>query len=265
MELQTDYLARLQAALEGEPRLELAWLSGSFGRGDADRYSDIDLNLLLDPAHFAEFQSEAEAWLAGVRPLVLFTWMFGGRMANCLTVDGLRLDVWLHSERPLSLDKNRVRPLLERVDALRLEEPSEPTRSMTGDQLLQQINEFWRCIALAPAAVGRGENITSFFGLGLEATILADVLIAGSGVQRDRGIKRTNSFLSEPLRLEIEEALTFDGLSAGAMARAALALARIMQREGPAAAERWRVEYPVDLEAAVLSYVIAEFAAGERG
>ncbi|MEI2776454.1 MAG: nucleotidyltransferase domain-containing protein [Tetrasphaera sp.] len=37
----------LQAQLAADPQVRAAWLAGSFGRGIADRYSDIDLHLLL--------------------------------------------------------------------------------------------------------------------------------------------------------------------------------------------------------------------------
>ena len=46
-ELQDVFLARLQPCRENDERIRSAWLEGSFGRGDADRYSDIDLHLLM--------------------------------------------------------------------------------------------------------------------------------------------------------------------------------------------------------------------------
>ena len=259
MELQTAYLERLGAALLSEPRIRAAWLSGSFGRGDADRYSDIDLNLFLESTSLEAFRREAGRWLNNLGPLVLFTWMFNGRMANCLTVDGLRLDVWLHTEQPAALTQSRVRVLMDRDNALRIEAAPEDLAALAATgPLVAQISEFWRCIALVPAAAGRGEHIASFFGLGVEATLLADVLIAGYGIPRESGIKRLSGFLPEHLRREIEAALSFDGLGSDGLVQAALKLARTMHREGPVICERRGLDYPIALERAVIQYVTRE-------
>ena len=83
MQMQHDFLADLQAKLENDARVLAAWLEGSFGRGSADRYSDIDLHLLLREA--GAFHSDARAWLEVLRPLVLYKLLFDGRMINALT------------------------------------------------------------------------------------------------------------------------------------------------------------------------------------
>ena len=68
----------------------------SYGRGDADRFSDVDLHLLLAPAAADDFRADAEEWLGALRPLVLYRLMFDGAMINALDEEGLRLDIWLH-------------------------------------------------------------------------------------------------------------------------------------------------------------------------
>ena len=66
------FLEQLHRRLAANARVEAAWLSGSFGRGDADRYSDIDLNLLLAEGGDS-FRRDIEAFLHALRPLVLYT------------------------------------------------------------------------------------------------------------------------------------------------------------------------------------------------
>jgi len=261
MELQTEYLHKLQSALEANPTIKAAWLTGSFGRGNADRYSDIDVNLWLDAADVDDFRQGTQAWLNELRPLVLFRWMFNDRMANCLTVDGLRIDLWLHTDAAPLLDENRVQVLLDREKALQF----GATTAMSDaealkDRLFQQICEFWRCVALLPTAIGRDERIVSLYGVNIEVTILTDVLISGYGIERDSGVKRLNPFLPEELRIEIEEALALEGLTRNSLAHCSLALARIMQEEGRQIAARHGFEYPVELESAVLEYTTAELA-----
>ncbi|MCC6454663.1 MAG: nucleotidyltransferase domain-containing protein [Caldilineaceae bacterium] len=262
MELQTEYLHKLQAALEAAPTIKAAWLTGSFGRGNADRYSDIDLNLWLDAVDLEGFRQGTETWLNELRPLVLFTWMFNDRMANCLTVDGLRLDLWLHSDGMPQLDESRVQVLLDRENALQFgASVAEPDAAALKKRLAQQIREFWRCIALTPAVIGRDERIVSLMGLTVESNILTDVLISGYGIPRDSGVKRLNPFLPEGLRAEIEQALAFDGLSLSSLVQAHLALARIMQAQGRQLATRHDFAYPAEVERAALAYVMRELGA----
>ncbi len=94
MQMQASFLADLRDRLGGDAQIRAAWLAGSFGRGNADRYSDIDLHLLL--ADVEAFRSGAREWLASLRPLVLYKLLFEGQMINALTDDGQAV-----SARPL--------------------------------------------------------------------------------------------------------------------------------------------------------------------
>ena len=50
MEMQQRFIDDVTHAVETDARVLAAWLEGSYGRGDADRFSDVDLHLLLAPA-----------------------------------------------------------------------------------------------------------------------------------------------------------------------------------------------------------------------
>ena len=43
-----DLLARIVGVLDADMRVRSAWLSGSFGRGEADAWSDLDLHVAID-------------------------------------------------------------------------------------------------------------------------------------------------------------------------------------------------------------------------
>lgn len=261
MELQTEYLGKMQTALENDERIQAAWLTGSIGRGNADRYSDIDINLWVDESQLDAFHKETQQWLNALSPLVLFRWMFGDRMANALTANGIRIDLWLHTTAP-TLEESRVKVLLDRKNALQFRTTAPtPDSNAIKDRLLDQIREFWRCISLTPAVVGRGERLVGQFGLGIEVTILTDVIIAGYGIPRDSGVKRLNPFLPDELRQRIEAALAMDGLTDNGLLQAHLALAHIMQDEGRKIAERHGFDYPSDIETAALDYIKSELSA----
>ena len=72
------YLHALRTKVQGDVRILAAWVEGSLGRGNADRYSDVDLHLLLEESDLASFKAAAESWLSDVHGLVLYTSMFGG-------------------------------------------------------------------------------------------------------------------------------------------------------------------------------------------
>lgn len=257
MQMQADFLADLRPRLDGDPQVQAAWLAGSFGRGNADRYSDIDLHLLL--ADVDAFRAGARAWLGSLRPLVLYKLLFDDRMINALTDEGLRIDIWLHADAP-PLDPAAVTVLLDRANMLRLEAPPSAAAdpAQVAKSLLAQIEEFWRCIALTPPVICRHELLVAFAGLNVELGLLIDILMTGYGVQRERGVKVLNPYLGDERRAELEAALQLNGLNAVSLVMAHMALAGVVHKHGPLIAERHGFPYPADLEEAVLRYVERE-------
>lgn len=244
----------LVAQIQGDPRIRAAWLEGSFGRGDADAYSDIDLHVLLQAADLAAFQ--VEAWLAAVRPLLLCTTLFDGKMINALTAEGVRIDLWLHAGERAVVQPGKVRVLYDPDRLADFAAPTaQPGEKAVAAELEAQIKEFWRCIALLPVVIGRDEKIVSFLGLSVEVGILTNVLIKGYRVERDAGVKKLNAFLSANTRTQIEGALALEGLTSSSLIRAHLALAGIMQMHGPVIAQTHEFAYPAALEEVVLRLV----------
>jgi hypothetical protein len=256
--MQQEYIAAVRSKIEADDRLAAAWLEGSFGRGTADRYADIDLHLLLAPADLEPFTANVERWLSTIQPVVLCTRLFDGRLVNVLTAAGLRVDLVLHSEASVTLDPSKTRVLITKGEHLLFASGTPPHISGNAELLQQQSNEFWRCIALLPSVVGRNELIAGWIGLSVETQILTDMIMTGYGIVRDRGVKNLNQFLPAELRESIEAALSMQGLSPATLAKAHLGLARIMQQHGRILAERHGYAYPSELETAVLRYVAAE-------
>lgn len=59
-------LEQIRNVLEADARVMAAWLSGSFGRGEEDEWSDLDLHLAIADEHLAEFLEQR----AGLYPRV---------------------------------------------------------------------------------------------------------------------------------------------------------------------------------------------------
>jgi hypothetical protein len=259
--MQQAFLEALQPRLGADARIRAAWLEGSLGRAQADRYSDIDLHLWIEDAALVEFGAGAEAWLAAICPLVLYRLLFDGRMINALSADGLRIDVWLHGGDAPVVDEHKTRVLLDRNQALQTGKRSPaPDPVAIAARLEQQIQEFWRCVSMLPVVIGRDERIVSLQGLVIEVNLLTDVLLLGYGVERDTGVKRLNAYLPPHCRTALEDALALDGLTPESLARSHLRLAALLQREGPALAARHGFAYPEALQRAALRYIAAELA-----
>ena len=257
--MHQEYLNALADKAASDAHILAVWLEGSFGTGTADRYSDIDIHLLVTEANKETFQQRLESWLSDIQPLVLFRDTFPGQMITCITIAGLRLDVWVHSGDTISLERNKVHVLSATEGCIQFKATcrnDEPQN--VASALKQHINEFWRVLAILPTVLGREEHIAGFMGTTFVVTSLTEVLIIGSGKQRDRGVKNINPFLPQTLTEEIEEALTMPGVDKESIAKAHLRLTAIMQRYGPDIAEQHKATYPFALEKTVLNYVSRE-------
>ena len=265
MSLQTEFINALQKRCEADGHVLAFWLEGSLGKNAGDAYSDVDAHLLVRDADLVDFRRDGRAFLQSAAPLVLFRALFGGEMMNALTANGLRLDIWTHSDTaPVTKNPAAALPVWERTPGLVVWDTTPLPASLppnTADLALKHINEFWRCIAILPSVIGRGEKIVAVFGFFVELGPLTELLILSTGAPRDTGVKHLNRFLPKGAQEEIEAALTMLDLSLQSLTAAHFGLVRIMQKRGPEAAARLGAIYPADLEAAAVRYAEREIAA----
>ena len=257
--MHQEYLKAFADKATSDVRVLGTWLEGSFAKGTADRYSDIDIHLLVAEENKETFQHGLESWLSDIQPLVLFKDTFPGQMMTCITTVGLRVDVWLHAGNIITLERTKVRVLSAVEGCIQFTEACRDQELKDVSSVLKQhFNEFWRVLSILPTVLGREERIAGFMGTTFAVMALTEVLIIGSGNQRDRGIKNINAFLPQALREEIENALTMPSIDRESIAKAHLRLTAIMQRYGPDIAEQHGVVYPLALEQAVLNYISRE-------
>lgn len=257
--MHQEYLNALANKATSDAHILAAWLEGSFGTGAADRYSDIDIHLLVTEENKEAFQQRLESWLSDIQSLVLFKDTFPGQMVTCITTAGLRLDVWVHSGNAIFLECNSVHVLSAAEGCIQFKAASRNKELQDVASILKQhFNEFWRVLSILPTVLGREEHIAGFMGTTFVVMSLTEVLIIGNGKQRDRGVKNINDFLPQMLTEEIEEALTMQGVDRESIARAHLRLTAIMQRRGPDIAEQHGLIYPFALEKTVLGYLVRE-------
>ena len=257
--MHQEYLNAFADKADSDGRILAVWLEGSLAKGTADRYSDIDIHLLVAEEDKEAFQAGLESWLSDVQSLVLFKDTFPGRMVTCITIAGLRLDVWLHAGDTIFLERSKVRVLFDTEGCIQFKETCrDEEQNDVSSALMQHFNEFWRVLSILPTVLGREECIAGFMGTTFAVMSLTEVLIIGNGNQRDRGVKNINAFVRQTLREEIETALTMQSINRESIAKAHLRLTAIMQRHGPDIAKQHGVIYPLALEKAVLSYISRE-------
>ena len=257
--MHQEYLKAFADKASSDVRVLGAWIEGSFATGTADRYSDIDIHLLIAEKDKETFQQELESWLSDIQSLVLFKDTFPGQMVTCITTVGLRVDVWLHARNTIILECTKVRVLFAAEGCIQFKgtcRDKEPKD--VSSALKQHFNEFWRVLAILPTVLGREEHIAGFMGTTFAVMSLIEVLIIGSGKQRDRGVKNINAFVPQAFREEIEDALTMQNIDREGIAKAHLRLTAMMQRYGPDIAKQHGVVYPLVLEKVVLNYISRE-------
>ena len=257
---QERFINALAAKADSDPRIRAAWLTGSFGKGKADRWSDVDAHLLINSSALDEFSAGAPAWLAQIRPLVFVRRMFDEKMINAMTDQAMRLDLWLHGGQRADVTEGETRALCAEEGALawRPHPDDALTPEAAAELLGKGIPEFWRCVAMLPVVVGREEKLVGAAGNSIILLLLTDVLCAASGRRRDRGVKALNGFLLPDHRQRVEEAAALTNLPLEEAARFPLRLARIMRECGPDICQQWDVAYPQAMEETVLRYVAQE-------
>ena len=154
-------LERIVRELEGDCRVGAAWLSGSFGRGDADAWSDLDLHLAIASADVASFLAERETLYRRVGDPLLIQ---GDKASDSQA--GARFQLVLY-RGPIEVDWNigpvdraqrpvAFRMLVERV-TVPIVTPPPLTAAERQAEAVHWLTFFW---AMAPIAVkycGRGE------------------------------------------------------------------------------------------------------------
>ncbi|MGH2600074.1 MAG: hypothetical protein ACRDJ9_11905 [Dehalococcoidia bacterium] len=154
-------LDRITRTLEVDARVAAVWLSGSFGRGEDDAWSDLDLHVAVQDEHLDTFLTERPALYALVgRPVLI-----QGEMPSDAMI-GARFQLVLYAG-PVEVDWN-IGPLsqAERPPASRLLfdhagipmiRPPSLTPEERRARATERLTFFWAMAPIAVKFAGRGE------------------------------------------------------------------------------------------------------------
>ncbi|NSX57058.1 nucleotidyltransferase domain-containing protein [Parasulfitobacter algicola] len=237
-------------ALHSQPIIRGLFLSGSFGNGRADAYSDIDFILVSKDGPTDEI---AGAWKAAVERTgeIVKWWDRGVRPAliNAITADWTRTDVIiLRPEQFAAHSQASLRPLFDH-DGLYDQLPKErPLRQATPERLLREFEEFIRILGLLHLAAGREEYINGVVGIFHLRSKLIDLLVEETGAPDRGGALHLNRLLTEEQK-ELVAAMPAPIVEREAMIETHLAYAKTYLPRARQLAKRRGVPWPERFEA----------------
>ncbi len=243
------------------PHLKGCWLKGSQARGDADRHSDIDLHLWLEPKHADAFRLKLPGWLEELYPVVRFHLLHGGGMVGVILHTGpdqlQSLHLFIETDETYTLTEGSERLLWDRDGVVTTLVPRPMLREELGRELDVAARYFWSLFLDLPG-IERGEVIPAVARLSHLAGQLVIVCGLGRGKPRRVGENRGNELLSDTERGEIETALALKNTDPMTIVRAHLQLGALMSIKGRAAALTLGADYPETLEKLVMAHVLRE-------
>ncbi|WP_432886733.1 nucleotidyltransferase domain-containing protein [Kribbella sp. CA-245084] len=183
---QQALIERAEHVLSKDDRVLGVWLVGSFGRGTHDRFSDVDLWVVVAADDAESFCDDWPKTSDEISPTV-FRRALGPRVFNHITPDWLRFDVSVSTPDAIgSRTRSTAKPLYDPHGlSAGLAAPGAPKQP--DPARVESITvEFLRVLGLLPVAIGREEYVVGQSGAGLLRQMLIDLMLEDVAVE-DRG------------------------------------------------------------------------------
>ena len=249
---QQSLIARLQAHLEADPRVEALWLGGSLGRGAGDEYSDVDLIALVADGKAIGTGQTYGRDLGQSIPCVIVRPLFGGGVVTVVTEAWERFDISFVEPAGLDrFDPSEIKNLFNRGE--RQPSPRVATPYRTSPETLgPMIEEFFRILGLMVLSLGREEYLLGLSGIGFMRQLTMDLMLEENGI----GPMSRGGALSRRPLLTQEQLAELDGLATVSadregIIRGNLDLARIFVPRARRLAAEIGLDWPQALEDAV--------------
>jgi hypothetical protein len=247
---QQALIDRVGAALESDQRIRGLFLSGSFGRGTADAYSDVDFWAVVPREHHEAVAADWRGVLESVAPIVYFNRLPWALVLNAITDDWLRCDLDIGAPDQLSgRTQDRAKPIIDR-DGVHARLPATlPARGIDASRLQTITNEFIRVLGLLPVAIGRGEVELMVTGVGLLRRSLTDLLILEMNIADPGGMLHLSRVLDAE-RMDLLAAMPLPTLSVDSAITCNVALARVFIPHAKAMYTELGLDWPAAFETA---------------
>ncbi|UJW86742.1 nucleotidyltransferase domain-containing protein [Devosia sp. SL43] len=227
------------------------FLAGSYGRGTADDWSDVDFIAVVSEGQERMVADQWRAVLQRITPIVFWNELPRGVIVlNAISEEWLRCDLTVATAKDFGRRaKNLVKPLIDRDGIYDGLPDTLPPKEPDAGTVQYLIHEFIRMLGLMPVGVGRGEYVTMVLGVGmmrghLEALLMQDVTNPDPG-----GILHQSKLLP-PEQMQLLASLPYPGPEREALIAANLAVAREFMPRARAMAKRLDIAWPEEFEAA---------------
>ena len=258
---QQQIIERARTELPADERILAVYLVGSYGTGEADEFSDVDVHCVVTDESVAWFEENWTEPLATIAGPTVFSDRLPGLIGGLgITPDWLHVDLFFH---PLAaFDRHEydgIRVLFDR-DSL----------FPDGDQVRQggrpgtpywpagAVNLFFYFLGNLVVVLGRDERVVANQGVGVVRDRLIELMLAERGVRRTGGAKRLNAYLSDEQRRCLEE-MPAVGSDPADIVAANQYLCREFIRRGTALAEQTGQPWPQDFVNATLAHLQRHF------
>jgi len=252
-----EFLDRFVEACRADERAVAAFLGGSYGRGAADAYSDLDLYLVTSDGTHDDFFAGREAFVRRLGEVV-FLETFGSAVTLFfIFADGTEGELRIGRESLLhQLHSGPYTVLLDRngilAGAVFTEPGSDPAEQR--ETLRRQVVWFWHELSHFITAMGRGQYWWAYGQI--EALRLVCVNLARLRHNFNDPDVGTEPFFKVERALPEEQLApllaTICPMEPDAMLPAALVIVRFYQELAPPLARAHGIAYPAGLERVML-------------
>lgn len=251
-----DIIERAGADAAASGLFDGLFLAGSFGREEADAWSDVDLVGLAPAERHEAIEAWWRDWLEQQEHLVYFKVLHrGGVLINAISESWLRVDLHLPADGQLgNRPQNGVKPL---HDPLNLHDnlvPRLPEHRPDPKRIEEMIWEFIRVLGLTPVGLGRQEYVVMVMGTGLLRDMLSQLMQEQLPVPDRGGILHLNKLLA-PQDIEMLEGLPYPRPEREALIAAQLALARAFFPRARKLAAELGIAWPQEFEASARAHL----------
>ncbi|MCX6021337.1 MAG: nucleotidyltransferase domain-containing protein [Chloroflexi bacterium] len=257
---QQGLIESVTTALATEPTMRGLFLSGSYGRGTADAFSDVDLIALVEPDDQPGFVAR---WRATLEQLVTVVYWFqrgqGRVLTNAVTDEWLRCDmVILPPDALAGRARDLVRPLIDPHGMYDTLPESLPPRQPDPNVVRDLIHEFIRILGLLPLGDGRQDYITGLRGIAFQRDGLMNLMLEDLPLPDRGGALHLNKLLPFD-ELKVLEDLPCPRPNRVELFDAHMAIARQFMPRARLMAEKVGMVWPEAFEAAARRSVQRHF------
>jgi predicted nucleotidyltransferase len=238
------------AACQADQRVVAATLYGSYARGAADAYSDLDLGLITTDEAYEDFVAGREAFLRLLGEPVFLEDFDLPNIVFFIFPDGTEVELSLGHESQFNHNHGGpYRILLDKKNILAgaVFPRNEPTQAEQTETLRRLVYWFWHDLSHFTTAMARGQLWWAYGQLETLRRYCVNLAHLRQDFSAEaEGYEKVEQAL--PVEQLSPLQATFCPLEQDAMLQAALVIFRFYQELAPPLARTHGIPYPADLE-----------------